>query len=294
MKTFNLLALVLFLAQGSLQAGGIVPLSRWKTQPILIDGNDSDWEKPINFYDDKHDLFFAIRNDSTTLYLNFTVIDPQKVQAITRGGWTLELSAKNKKTRTKASLSFLPQHSGAMHNSIGMDQKLNFAPQGNPQLKGRPVLSGSEKTAQPDSALSASLAVMDYARNLHSFIARGFIFTHDEVPTQNIRGIAVCAGRSDPAGLLYEIAIPLSELFEEGSLRLDEQIGMSISMNASGPMPGQSEGRSPSAAWNSAPGGGGGRPGGGMGGAPGVERQGNAVSSSEKEIFRQKFRLTSH
>ncbi len=70
MKTFCIVVFALLLAQENLLAGGIIPVSRWKTHPILVDGKDDDWEKPVNFYDDKHGLFFA----SATTVLRCTSI----------------------------------------------------------------------------------------------------------------------------------------------------------------------------------------------------------------------------
>jgi len=314
MKTLNLIILGVLLLQCKLFAGGIIPVSRWKIHEIRIDGNDSDWHKPINFYDVKTGLFFAITNDSTTLFLNFTATDQQKLQNLINGGWTLGFVAKNKKSNTKASLTFAPSHSaGGMHNRMGMDEKLNFGAQNRPGKKSElpRQLSDDEISDAPVQSLGDNRKIVDYSHNLRSFQAKGFIFTHGEVPIRESKAIFIGVGKSDPAGLLYEIAIPLGELFEENSLRLNELITMVVTVNASGQEDGQMNrpqqwGRPDSMPGGGGPGGmsGGGPGGGGMGGGmrggqmPGGGRsalaQGSGDSSSGKVVFKQKFRLASH
>ncbi len=320
MKKFSFVILALLLVHGNLMAGGIIPVSRWKTHPILVDGNDSDWEKPVNFYDVKTGLFFAIRNDSTTLYLNFTATDQQKIQNLINGGWTLSFATKNRKSKTKASLVFGPSRGGGgMRNRMGMDEKLNLGSHNTPDKKNQqPKQQGDEMSDASAQAFNNNHLVLDYSRNLHSFNARGFIFTHDEVPMQNTTGIIVRIGQSDPAGLLYEIAIPLNELYEEESVKLNELINMTITVNSSGQSEGEAGTRQQGGAPGAMPGGGQGMPGGAPGGGPGGgmpgggmgggmpggggmskggasgERTESSGSSAEKVIFKQKFRLTSH
>ncbi len=321
MKKLSFIILALLMVQGNLMAGGIIPVSRWKTHPILIDGNDSDWEKPVNFYDAKTGLFFAIRNDSTTLYLNFTATDQQKIQSLINGGLTLGFATKNKKSKTKASLVFGPSRGGrGMRNRMGMDEKLNLGSRNTPDRENRqPKQQGDEMPDASAQPFSDNRLVMDYSHNLRSFNAKGFIFTHDEVSMQNTTGVVVRIGQSDPAGLLYEVAIPLNELYEEESVKLNELINMTIVANSSGQSEGEAGTRQQGGGPGAMPGGGqgmsgggpgggmpgGGMPGGGMGGGmPGGggmskgstngERPEGSGSSSEKVIFKQKFRLTSH
>jgi hypothetical protein len=314
MRTFCIVVFALLLVQGPLLAGGIIPVSRWKTHPILIDGKDGEWEKPINFYDTKTRLFFAIRNDSTTLYLNFTATDQQKMADLMNGGWTLSFATKNRKSKTHASLTFeASRGGGGMNNRVNMDVKMSLRKGGPPEKKSTSKQQGDEmpdetSTNQPDTRM-----INDYILGFRSFKANGFIFTHDEVPFQNTSGIVVRVGKSDPTGLFYEIAIPLRELYEENSVKLNELISMVISVNASAKSgseksTGSQSGGGPGGGMSGGgPGGGGpggGGPGGGGpgGGGPGGkipggmsdDLQGSSNSSSEKVIFKQKFKLSSH
>ncbi len=309
MKTFSLVLMAWLLVQGNLMAGDIIPVSRWKTHPILVDGKDGDWEKPINFYDVKTGLFFAIRNDSTTLYLNFTATDQQKMTNLMNGGWTLSFATKNRKSKTHASLTFEASRGrGGMNNRVSMDVKTSLGKSGPPEKKSTSKQQSDEMPDETSMNQPDTRMINDYILGFRSFKANGFIFTHDEVPFQNTSGIVVRVGKSDPTGLFYEIAIPLRELYEENSVKLNELISMVISVNTAAKSGGEKSTGSQSGGGpgGGMPGGGpgGGGPGGGGpgGGGPGGkipggmsnDWQGSANSSSEKVIFKQKFKLCSH
>ena len=310
MKTFSFVILVLLLVSGKLFAKSYVPVSRWKTHDIHIDGNDRDWDKPINFYDGQTGLFFAIANDSSTLFLNFTATDRDKIQNLIRGVWTLALATKNKKSNTRASLTFeASQGSRGMNNRMGMDGKLSFGKNDMPDKKSASKERGDEMPEEISKNTPDTRAINDYILSFRSFKANGFIFTHDEVPFQNTSGVVVRVGQSDPAGLLYEIAIPLKELYEDESVKLNELISLVLTVNTSEQPEGEANNRPQGGSPGSMPGGGGGRPGGMSGGAPGGggmggaqmpgggmsgERSGRAGSATEKVVFKQKFRLASH
>lgn len=301
MKSLSLIVLSLLLVQANLMAGGIVPVSRWLTHPIQVDGRDNDWEKPVNFYDAKTGLFFAIRNDSTTLYLNFTATDPDKISSLTQAGWSVSFQAKSKTSKTKGTLSFQasmgpPQFRGGERPTAST---MNERPQGNNQL---PVRNESgENAANP--AMPDWQQLNNYRLTFRQFTASGFIFTHGQVPVLSKTGIVVAAGQSEPAGLLYELAIPLNELFDDDWVGLNEKISMQIVVNALARQQGET-GQKPmgeesgQTMGGGRPGGGGppggGMPGGGMrGGGPPANASSGESSSASKTTFKQVFRLTS-
>lgn len=301
MKRFSLVILSVLLVQLSLLAGGIVPVSRWQTHPILVDGRDSDWEKPINFYDAKTGLFFAIRNDSTTLYLNFTATDPDKISCLTQAGWSLSFQAKGKKSKTKGTLSFQasagpPPFRGS---ELPTGSTMKERPQGNNQ---QPVRNASgENEANP--SMPDLQQLNNYRLTFRQFTASGFIFTHGQVPVMSKKGIAIAAGQSEPAGLVYEVAIPLNELFDDDSVALNEKISMQIVVNALARQQGDTGSKpmdaEPSGMMSGGRPGGGGPPGGGMpgggmrGGAPPTNASSGENGSASKTTFKQVFRLTS-
>jgi hypothetical protein len=317
MKKISLCLFAFLLINISLSAKSTIPVSRWKKiHEMKIDGNDNDWVKPINFYDDKTGMFFAFSNDSSTLYLNFTVTDPQKISRLIHSGWSINFLTKNKKGKTKASIVFAsPQGGGGDMRSLqdGNNEKgTNNGTNHGPGKKTGTKIKGKQPE-QLDSTLLRKRTIIDYKKQLESFTAKGFLYTHDEVPIQSSTGISICVGESNPSGLLYEIAIPLNELYKEGSVTLKELIAFSVLVNASSKSEGA--GGKQGGPGGGMPGGGGemmGGPGGDMGGGGGMpgggemmggsgpggggmrgEASGKANSSSGKITFKQKFTLAS-
>ena len=303
MKRISLYIIAFLVLTGSLFAQSNVPASRWKTHEMIIDGNDRDWDKPINLYNDATGLFFAISNDSSTLYLNFTVTDPEKMMKIINAGWSVSFFAKNKKGKTKGLLVFPATKSDGM--KPGKEGAADLKKSGKPE-EGQGKNMSDKKVAEEDNhVIMDTRSIKNYVRSLHSFTANGFIFTHGDVPLKSAAGIVVTVGESDPTGLLFEIAIPLNELFEEESVKLNEVVAMVISVNATtrqeGEMDRKMQGGAPGgmSGGNMAGGGrpgGGGPPGGGMPGSNGKmgEASGNMSTVTAKVTFKQKFKLVSH
>jgi hypothetical protein len=303
MKKTCLYIIAFLVLTGSIFAQSNVSASRWKTHEMIIDGNDRDWDKPINLYNDATGLFFAISNDSSNLYLNFTVTDPVKMMNIINAGWSVNFLAKNKKGKTKGRLIFQATKGIGMkpRKETPTDSKMTGMPEG----KLGKIISDNKFDEVENQIISDGRTIKNYERSFHSFTAEGFIFTHGDVPLLNKTGIVISAGESNPVGLLYEMAIPLNELFEEESVKLNEMVTLVISVNAMI----RQEGEQNSKIQGGAPGGmpegnkpGGGKPGGAHpqnGGMPGSDMKmgepfGNMGSSAVKTSFKQKIRLVSN
>ena len=106
MKKPGLLLLLYILSAFRLMAQSDVSQARWKSKEIIIDGIANEWAKPLNFYDDKTGLNFAICNDQHHLYFVFTCPEEMKMRRIMSSGWMLQLVSKEKKEKFKASLTF--------------------------------------------------------------------------------------------------------------------------------------------------------------------------------------------
>ena len=103
----GILVLIAFIAISlNLSAQSDVSQARWKTKEIVIDGNNNEWTKPLNFYDDKSGLMFAICNDTQNLYLCFTVNDEFKMRKLMSAGWSITLSSNEKKKKFTSDLTF--------------------------------------------------------------------------------------------------------------------------------------------------------------------------------------------
>src|SRR5664279_5403375 len=109
MKKISLVLIALIALFLNSRAQGDVSKARWSQKEILIDGNDKEWTKPLNFYDDKTGLLFAISNDNRNVYFAFSCSDELKMYKMMTSGWSLELSSKekNKKFNTTITLSLI-------------------------------------------------------------------------------------------------------------------------------------------------------------------------------------------
>lgn len=77
----------------------------WATTPIVIDGNDNDWNPDgqiFRFYDSNNKLYYDVRNDAVNLYLVIKSDNSFLQQQIMREGMMLKFSIKDaiKKTAT--------------------------------------------------------------------------------------------------------------------------------------------------------------------------------------------------
>ena len=63
--------------------------SQWQSSPVIVDGDASDWQRPLMYYDKDSKLSYSITNDSTKLYLCFQIYDIETQMKIIRAGLQL-------------------------------------------------------------------------------------------------------------------------------------------------------------------------------------------------------------
>src|SRR5258708_14481860 len=111
MKTsvFQLTALLIPLALAtacrSSKADRSVPegqASSWQKQPLTIDGNDSDWVKPLPGIESTEKLSYAMTNDADNLYVMISTRDPAEQNKILSGGMTVWINNQAEKTNDGA------------------------------------------------------------------------------------------------------------------------------------------------------------------------------------------------
>ncbi len=283
MKKFSLLLLpyLLFAVQSMAQSD--VSQARWKSAEIIIDGITNDWSKPLNFYDDKTGLNFAISNDLHHLYFVFTCPEEMKMSRIMSAGWTLQLVSKEKKDKFKASLTF----PGARINWMG-----------------------DRRERDPmERKIVANPLINTYKSQISTIEARGFKSNMHELILNDSKGINIAIGADSLQHVIYEIDIPLKELFDGEVFLPNELITLNITVNAmEKPAMTQGEGEGYQERGGGRSGGGisgfsggrsgagrstgGGRSGGGM--SRGGSRGNRSLGQSglyEKATFKQKFTL---
>ena len=286
MKKFSLDFFAFFALTFSLTAQSDVSRSRWKTHEISVDGNDKDWEKPLNFYENNSGLTYAISNDNQNLYLVFSVSDQMKMRKLMRSGWSVELSSKEKKKKFDAILRF-------------------------PEVK----MAGKgyqRESNELENRAEGNLMIKDYRAQIPDILINGFKSGQTELKPSSRKDIQLGIGPDSDQNLIYEIAIPIQELIAEDLVQLNELITLNVNVNAmTRPSGGGSYGGGRSGGGGGMgegggggrSGGGGGRMGGGMGGGRsgggghmgGGERGGSGSGERsnpfEKASFSQKFVL---
>ena len=289
MKKLSLAFLLFMGITINLQAQNDVSTSRWKSREIVIDGKVDEWAKPLNFYDNKTGLRFAISNDRSNLFFAFTCNDEMKMRKIMSGGWKVELISKEKHKKFKSMITFPGTKiawMGDRRAAGSMEKKIKE----NPFIK-------------------------DYQDQITVLGIKGFQSNLSELRLNDRKSIDIAIGADNLQQIVYEFAIPLKELYTENLIHLDELITLNITVNAlERPTYGGGEGSGRPGMEMSGMGGGrsgggmgGGRQGGGMSGMGGgrsgggmshggMSRGGNGEKESmfEKVSFKQKFRLAAN
>jgi len=291
MKNILLIGLLLTSFAFDSLAQGDVSKARWISSGIKIDGFDKDWDQPLNFYDDTTGLMYAIGNDKENLFLCFTVKEDRDMRKLMNAGWSIVLSSKEKANKFKSELSFPGVKMMEMRKSENVFEK-------------KPGIN---------------TLITNYKLLMTTVLCKGFRSNMTNLTLGEKNNINIGINADSSRHIVYEIAIPLNELFIPESIHLDELITMNVTVNAlerpnfgggqggrrsgsfgGGGMGGRmQEGGMGGGGMSGGMGGGmgGGRHGGGMPGGMRGERSdsnmsGEAGNMFSKVSFKQKFTLT--
>lgn len=268
-----------------------VTRARWRPATIVIDGNDNDWKKPLNLYDEKSGITYAISNDKSTLYFDFAVGDPMKMRKMMSAGWFIELTSKEKGNKFKAAIIFPEVKLPGAHSRRSAEE-IGERGQDNP-------------------------AIRSYELMLGKVALKGFRSAQTETTLRKKEGIDIAVGENNEKQMVCEIAIPLTELFPKNEIHLNELMTLNVLINglvrptegggAGGGFEREAGGFSRGGARMGGSRGVGGRMGGGgsgfggggggemhgmQGGSRGGEGMGDRAAMFEKTAFKQKFKLT--
>ncbi len=223
-----------------------------QTKPIIVDGDASDWQLPLAYYDKETKLSFTVSNDSTKLYFCLEAFDQELQTKIVRGGLQIYIDTNGGSGKDISLLFPVPstfQRSGAGNSSNG-------------------GYGLSSDNYDPIGALRRSF----FRSQANELQLTGFLPPAGGiVPLKNAFGIEVCINWDTINNVLnYEAAIPFPTFYKRVLVPSDSAkiIGLTFTVNGvtrSGGSAGrqsQSGGSSGGVAEN--PGGsGGGYPGGG-------------------------------
>ncbi|WP_158795982.1 hypothetical protein [Pedobacter sp. L105] len=259
----------------------------WVSQPVVVDGNSSEWHEPLNNYNTPTKLAFALANDQNNLYLIIESLDEITTGKLLRAGLTLNINTAGKK-KDGIKLKFLGMQQPPPPHQPG--DSLNHA---------RPEANDSLAHHYPDRDHA------DRDPGVHVIQVSGFEKIPDgSLAIPNNSGIQVAAAFNKQRDYICELAIPL------GLLDLKDKkvkgIAYNIKINApdkamhhdkgAGDMPAGGGGMSGGGMHGGGGGGGmgggmgGGRHGGGGGGGKGM-RDTEGSGNTDKPDFWIKYEL---
>ncbi len=105
-----------------------------QTRPIVVDGDASDWQLPLVYYDKETKLSFTVSNDSTKLYFCFEAFDQELQTKIVRGGLQIYLDTNGGSGKEISMLYPVPSTIPSIRNPSGVSgygsSSVNFDPIG--------------------------------------------------------------------------------------------------------------------------------------------------------------------
>jgi hypothetical protein len=166
----------------------------WQRQPIVIDGSDVDWAKPLPFYDKKEGLHYSLSNDRNNLYVLVSARSPDEQQKIIEGGLTLWINNQAQKANSEA---------------VGISYPTGRRPSRESAIMAE---------ARPDRYQEKKHSLED---DMSAYILYGFnkdtTVQNFDIDEANEEGIQVRIGFNSINELTYEAMIPLAAIYPQNS-----------------------------------------------------------------------------
>jgi len=218
-------------------------ISKWQNQPIIIDGNLSDWGSIPRYFDSESNVQYEFRNDAQNLYLTFRSTDQATQIQLQQAGFSIRLKSKSNPAN-KFSITFSAPKKKKMPS---MDR--------NPKDKQEKLVD--KFSGKPESAPNDS-AILD-----------GFLLSNGIITSENKDLKGICFAKSKPGKdqIVAEFQIPLKEIFgNDFSLAniTGSSIQLQVIINELSESASKSHGRMRGGMRGGMPGGGGEMGGGGM------------------------------
>lgn len=164
--------------------------TKWQDNPIVVDGQDSEWVKPLTYYSKAEKLGYSILSDTANMYILLSTKDEQTQQRILRGGMTVWINTAAEKSDEGAVGVSFPTGSVS------------------PRRKNDPIRDNSSQGA---------------LKELRDYYLLGFekgqgmeAFKYGE---SNSQGIQVDLNFNDVGEMIYEAQIPLRAIYANGNAR---------------------------------------------------------------------------
>ncbi len=166
-----------------------VSTAKWQTQPMVIDGQGSDWGVLPRFFNSESNIKYEFRNDDKNLYFILKAGDRGIQMQLLKAGFSIRFKLKTS-TPVKTEIVFQP------NKRTELPQMINGQEGGSQRLVDKSV-------SQPEIVLKDT-AMLD-----------GFQYTNGLITSEKKDENSICFARSkSPRDLAtYEVRIPLRELF---------------------------------------------------------------------------------
>jgi len=173
----------------SSQSSDNTPTSTAPQQPIIIDGLDSEWAKPLPGFSKTENFGYEIANDAQNLYILISTKDVLEQQKMIQGGMTVWINTKSDKSQ-----------GGAVGIGYPLDSRND--PDRNLMNEAQPNRAPKSVTLQDKK---------DYA--LYGFGAASEVGNFDYADDSNPQGIKMRMDFNNTGELIYEASIPLTTLY---------------------------------------------------------------------------------
>lgn len=194
MKVFSIVSIALiFFAAGCSASrksqGDELPTSTALQQPIVIDGSDEDWTRPLPGFAKTENISFEIANDAENLYVLISTKDQLEQQKIIQGGMTVWVNTNADKSQ-----------SGAVGIGYPLDSRND--PDRNLMNEAQPNRVPKSVTLQDKQ---------EYA--LYGFGTSSEVGNFAYADDSNPQGVKMRMDYNNAGELIYEAAIPLTTLY---------------------------------------------------------------------------------
>ena len=181
--------------------------AKWQTQPIVIDGDASDWGMLPRFFNSDSNLKYEFRNDAQNMYFILKAADRATQMQLFRAGFSVRFKLKTS----------IPQKTEITFRA----NKFSEMPPMNTQEVRTDKLV--DKSVTKPQIILKDTATLD-----------GFQFTNGMITSDNQSTICFARSKSNRDLTSYEIKIPLRELFGD-NFNLDKisttQIQLQVVVN---------------------------------------------------------------
>lgn len=166
-----------------------VSTSKWQTQPIVIDGDGSDWGTLPRFFNADSNIKYEFRNDERNLYIILKAADRTTEMQLLVAGFNVKLKVKSSPP-VKVGINFPALKKGEMPpmilNQDGKTNVLNY------------------KSTVTSESIPKDTAILD-----------GFQYSKGKIISESRDEKSICFARSKSSRDMatYEIRIPLREIF---------------------------------------------------------------------------------